>query len=38
VPSITALLGTKAWWPRKLKMRRDAASPADEEKVTQPVG
>jgi RND superfamily putative drug exporter len=38
VPSLTALLGTKAWWPRKLKVRRDAAPSVEDERVTQPVG
>jgi len=35
VPSIVALLGTRAWWPRKLKIKPAEAS---EEKRLEPVG
>ncbi|TWD73432.1 RND superfamily putative drug exporter [Kribbella amoyensis] len=35
VPSVTALLGDKAWWPRKPRQR---AKPAPEERELAPVG
>ncbi|GAB2595919.1 MMPL family transporter [Kribbella endophytica] len=34
VPSVTALLGTKAWWPRKLKTKQ----PLEEDRTLEPVG
>jgi RND superfamily putative drug exporter len=34
VPSVIALLGTRAWWPRKLTNR----STAPEERELEPVG
>jgi RND superfamily putative drug exporter len=34
VPSVTALLGTRAWWPRKLKNQR----PVEDERALEPVG
>jgi putative drug exporter of the RND superfamily len=34
VPSVTALLGTRAWWPRKIK----SGSAAPEERELEPVG
>ena len=34
VPSVTALLGERAWWPRKLKRRTSAP----EERSLEPVG
>jgi putative drug exporter of the RND superfamily len=39
VPSITALLGTRAWWPRTLRDRSGEASGGiEEERVPEPVG
>lgn len=35
VPSVTALLGTKAWWPRKLRIRPEAQAP--EERIPETV-
>jgi putative drug exporter of the RND superfamily len=37
VPSITALLGTRAWWPRKLRIRRPDGTDRAPERVTETV-